>query len=414
MAYVINITGFIGDAGFMGGDQFTLKDLNRLLDAMPVNTKEIDVVINSGGGYVTEGFAIHDRLSEVEPIVNTKVLGICGSIATVIAQAAKSQGKGGMRSGYKNSDYFIHNPSWSPQSPDPIEADELKRIYEDLKSNEEKLINFYADTTGVDAETFRTKMNEAKSLSMEETKDLGLIDKIISTNIQAATVYKFAAHIKTTPSPMATIAEQIKNEFEAMKADMKALFKPRFKNETTKTSEGVDIFYEGELNVGTKVYIDAEMTQPAPDGVHTVGDMLYTVAAGEVTKVEPVTQDKSELEIANEKIAKLTAELAGKDAEIDSKINAAIASKEQELTAKTTEAVNSAVTARETELTNKFNKTITDFTNKYFTGDGLKPEFIQAMKNEGNEQRQNTNETPVQISARLAREAREKAAAGKK
>src|SRR5688572_11310982 len=98
MAYKISIDGFIGDPGFMGGDSFTLKDLNRLLDAMPSNTKEIDVVINSGGGYITEGFAIHDRLATVEETVNTKVLGLCGSIATIIAQAPKSQNKGGIRS----------------------------------------------------------------------------------------------------------------------------------------------------------------------------------------------------------------------------------------------------------------------------------------------------------------------------
>jgi len=201
MAYKINIDGFIGDAGFMGGDSFTLKDLNRLLDAMPSNTKEIEVIINSGGGYITEGFAIHDRLATVEETVNTKVLGLCGSIATIIAQAPKSQGKGGLRSGHQNSDYFIHNPSWSPQSPDPIEAEELQRIAEDLMANQEKLSQFYANITGKDATLFAEKMKEAKSLSMDEAKDLGFIDEIITTNIQAATLYKFAAHITKTTTP---------------------------------------------------------------------------------------------------------------------------------------------------------------------------------------------------------------------
>lgn len=83
-----------------------------------------------------------------------------------------------------------------------------------------------------------------------------------------------------------------------------------------KTSEGVDVFYEGELQVGTKVYSDAEMTTPAPDGVHTLDGKLFTIANGEVTKVEEVADAKTDLEIANETIADLKSQLeASKSAE---------------------------------------------------------------------------------------------------
>ena len=57
----ININGFIGDAGFFGGDSFSLKELNAQLANIGTD-KEVNVYINSGGGYVTEGFAIYDRL----------------------------------------------------------------------------------------------------------------------------------------------------------------------------------------------------------------------------------------------------------------------------------------------------------------------------------------------------------------
>lgn len=383
MAYKIHIDGFIGDSGLMGGDCFTLKDLNRALDAMPSNTKEIDVIINSGGGYITEGFAIHDRLANVEEKVNTKVLGLCGSIATIIAQAPKSQGLGGTRSGHQNSDYFIHNPSWSPQSPDPIEADELQRIAEDLMANQDKLANFYSSITGGEVTMFADKMKEAKSLTMEEAKELGLIDSIIKTNIQAATIYKFAAHVTKPINIMTQFETKLKEMFGAFRNEITAIVKPATKNETKKTSEGVDIWYEGELAVGTKIYTDEAMTVPAPDGVHTVGDTVFTIAAGEVTEVKDVPMDKTELEIANETIAALKAELETAKGSVTASVETAVASAKAELA---------------TEFENKF----TAFKGKFFTGEKLNPEIIQIMKSEGEPAEEKLS--PFEVYAKQVRE----------
>ena len=356
MAYKIYIDGFIGDAGIFGGDCYTLKNLRQDLAAKPEGDNEIDVYINSGGGYVTEGFAIHDELVKQSATVNTIVTGLCGSIATVIAQA----GKKGSRKIYQNSEYFIHNPSWSPQSPDPMEADELLTLAQDLKSNEQKLVNFYAFITGKDAETFRVKMNEAKTLSAEEAKELGLIDEVITTNIQAATIYKFAAHVSKTKTPMATIEEKLKGMFDGFKAELKAIVKPQIKNEMKETSEGVTIWYDGDLGVGTKIWADESMTTPAPDGVHTVDGVKYTVANGEVTEVGEV----EDIEALKAKIADLEAQ---------------VASKETEVTAK----VEEAITANTNELTAAFDNKFKAFQAKFFTGDKLNDDIVQMFKPDG-------------------------------
>lgn len=360
MAYEINIDGFIGEAGFFGGDNFTLKMLNEKLSAMPTDTTEINVVINSGGGYVTEGFAIYDKLASLPQIINTTVLGLCGSIATVIAQA----GKKGVRSGYENSDYFIHPPAWSPQSPDPIEADELQTIADDLKANQTKLANFYAQNGTGTADFFLEKMKEAKSLSMEEAKSLGLIDNIISTQIKAATIYKFAAHTSKPINTMNAFENKLKEMFTSFKNEITAIVKPVVTNDTVKTSEGIDIFYEGVLEMGTKVFTDVEMKTPAPDGVHTVDGKLYTVANGEVTKVEDVQSASTELEKAKAKVAELESQSATKDAELKAQIEGAVA-------------------AKETELTAKFDSQFTAFKAKFFTGEKLNEEIVQIMKSEG-------------------------------
>lgn len=360
MAYEINIDGFIGEAGFFGGDNFTLKMLNEKLVAMPQDTTEINVVINSGGGYVTEGFAIYDRLASLEQIVNTTVLGLCGSIATVIAQA----GKKGKRSGYENSDYFIHPPAWSPQSPDPIEADELQQIADDLKANQTKLANFYANNGTGTADFFLEKMKEAKSLSMEEAKSLGLIDNIISTQIKAATIYKFAAHTSKPINTMNAFENKLKEMFNSFKNEITAIVKPEIKNDSVKTSEDVELFFDGVLEVGTKVFTELEMKTPAPDGAHTVEMKVYTVANGEVTKVEDVVAGATELEQAKAKVAELEKKVAEKEAAVVAQVAEAVAAKEVELTA-------------------KFETQFTAFKGKFFTGEKLNEEIVQIMKSEG-------------------------------
>lgn len=410
MVYKIDIAGFIGTPEWwMDGDAFSLKDLQTKLAAMPKGTTEIDVIINSGGGYVTEGFAIHDLLATQTIKVNTTALGICGSIATVIAQAPKSQNKGGTRKGYQNTVYFIHNPSWTPQSAEPLEAEELQKIADELRSNEGKLINFYASTTGKDAETFKVKMNDAESLSMTDAKDIGLIDEIITTNIQAATVYKFAANIKTT-NPMKGLEATVKGWFAELKNEVLAAVKPQVKNSTVKTSEGVDIYYDGELTEGTKVYTDVEMTKPAPDGVHTVGTKLYTIAGGAVSKVEDIAMDAAaELATAKADVARLAAELATATSATDDKINAAIANKETELTTRLNTEVEKAVKLKETELTNLFNGKIIAFETKYFTGGKINQEMIQNFKGEGDEGNQSeyAGKSPLEIAAAESRKKRE-------
>ncbi len=356
MAYEINIDGFIGEAGFFGGDNFTLKMLNEKLSAMPTDTTEINVVINSGGGYVTEGFAIYDRLASLSQTVNTTVLGLCGSIATVIAQA----GKKGLRSGYENSDYFIHPPAWSPQSPDPIEADELQQIADDLKANQTKLANFYSQNGTGTADFFLDKMKEAKSLSMQEAKDLGLIDNIISTQIKAATIYKFAAHTSKPINTMNAFENKMKEMFAAFKNEITSIVKPMVKNEKATSEDGIDIFFDGSLAEGTKVFSDEAMTVPAPDAELVISGTTYTIAGGEVTKVVAVANADSELAAAKEKVAELEKQVAEKTAEVVAQ-----------------------VAAKEVELTAKFDAQFTAFKAKFFTGDKLNEEIIQIMKTDG-------------------------------
>lgn len=366
MNYDIFIEGFIGQSDYFeqGVDLKTIRDA---VNSRPEGTTEITVIINSGGGSVREGLAIYDYLTTEIPItVNTHNAGTAGSMASILLQATAN---GGKRTSAPNAEVQVHNPYWTPEGPIPMNASDLISLGEDLQRNEDKLAAIYIATTGQDDATVRKIMNEDKPMSAEDAKKLNFIDEVKGANVTAkiyriqrsGTEYRFAAFI----DPKKESNMDLKLEFEKFTAKIEALVKGKgFKGETTKTSEGVTIYYSGALEVGTKCYTDEAMTTPCPDGVHTVGEQVYTIANGEVTEIKP-----KEAAAPEDKSAELTAEVET--------LRQQLAQKESELTAAKTDAEN--FKAKNEEITTEVEKINTEFQafkGNFFTGDGqLKPEF---------------------------------------
>lgn len=154
-------TGKIFIEGVIGSD-YTPAMLDSQIDSIG-EVDELNVYINSGGGYTVAGYAIQDRLSTLPYKVNTIANGMVASIATVIFQAPKIQNKGGERRLYKNSEPFIHNPHWQPnENSGSIESKDALVLFEDLKREEAKLANFYVEATGLDSDKVASIMNDAK------------------------------------------------------------------------------------------------------------------------------------------------------------------------------------------------------------------------------------------------------------
>lgn len=340
MVKEITIDGYIGDLSdfMMGGNYFTLADMQRELANMPADTERIHITINSGGGSSIEGFAIHDLLAAQTIPVDTEILGLCGSIATIIAQAPKTQGLGGTRKMHLNSEFFIHNGSYVPSAPIPHNAADLENIKSELVKLDTRLLDFYVNVSGSDRNWLQEKMAAETTLSSEEAKAHGLIDEIIGKQITAYTKYKLVAITTNKNQSMADNKETL-TALGRIEKLINSVFKRAKLNMTVKTTEGIDIYFDGELGVGTPVFIDEAMTTPAPDGVHTYDGKVYTVAGGVVTEVSEVQAQKTELELANEKIADLTAQLTAKEGEITAakdevaKVNAAVEEIQKEFVA---------------------------------------------------------------------------------
>lgn len=312
----IFIEGYITpDAGMFTGERtFSLSMLNAFIADLPSDTKELNVHINSGGGSVTEGFAIYDKLVSLPFTVNTIVEGLCGSIATVIAQA----GKKGKRTMFQNGEYFVHNPLWIPGGPDAHTKEDLAALQEGLVKAEQKILDFYIKTTGSDREVLAAKMAAETTLTSAEALQLGFIDEVISTDVVAMVKYQIAAAVlpvnkqsNITMSETKELKAEIKTGFDKLTSMFAALLKGKVVAAKVELQGGESVYTDTDsVDVGTKVFTDEAMTTPAPDGTHTLADgTTIETVNGEVTVVTPPTQAKTEAEIANEKIAELEAQL---------------------------------------------------------------------------------------------------------
>jgi ATP-dependent Clp protease protease subunit len=135
--------------------------------------KDIMMYINSPGGVVTAGMAIHDTMKYIRPRVGTVCIGQAASMGSFLLAA----GEPGMRVALTNARIMIHQPSGGAQgmaADIEIQAREILRI-------RHRMNELYAEYTKQDIETIERAMDRDKFLSAEEAKEFGLIDAVYET-----------------------------------------------------------------------------------------------------------------------------------------------------------------------------------------------------------------------------------------
>lgn len=377
----IYINGYIGEAGFFDdvSNSFSLTNLNAELDRIG-KVDELNVYINSGGGSVTEGFAIYDRLMALDCTVNTIVNGMCGSIATVIFQA----GRKGKRMMFENSEFFVHNPFWQPSSPTPMEAKDLALLQEDLQNAENKIKSFYATVTGKSEDDLKPILDRQTTLSATEAIEYGFADEVYKTQISAYTKYRLVAYLNNDKQTEMENKE-LKAELGTIKGFMAKIVKALFKNAYTETVDGTKIYFDGTMvTKDTPVFSDEAMTTPLPDGDYTLDSIILTVVNGivtEVTEPQPADNAPDALAEAQKEIADLKAKLAEKEN--------VVAEKENVINETKVEIVALA-------------KKVTEFEAMLVTGGNFKAEGGQAQGKK--EPEGEPNESATQKAARLRAE----------
>ena len=133
--------------------------------------KDIYLYINSPGGMITSGMAIYDTMQHIKSDVVTICVGLAASMGSFLLAA----GTKGKRLALPHSRIMIHQPSGGTrgQATDiQIEAREILRIRHQLN-------NIYAERTGQPLAKIEKDMDRDFFLSAEESKEYGLIDRVI-------------------------------------------------------------------------------------------------------------------------------------------------------------------------------------------------------------------------------------------
>lgn len=132
--------------------------------------KDIFMYINSPGGSVSAGMAIHDTMNYIRPRVGTVCTGFAASMGAFLLSA----GEPGMRVALKNARLMIHQPSSGMQGTAAdieIHAKEILR----LRHRMNELMSQY---TGQPIEEIEKAVERDRFFSADEAREFGLVDEV--------------------------------------------------------------------------------------------------------------------------------------------------------------------------------------------------------------------------------------------
>ena len=141
--------------------------------------KEIAMYINSPGGVVTSGLAIHDTMKYIKSPVTTLCMGMAASMGSFLLAA----GEKGSRIALPNSSIMVHQPSGGFRG----QASDVERHAEDIVRTKKRLNALYADYTGQPIEVIERALDRDNFMSAEQALAFGLIDHVYSTRDAAET-----------------------------------------------------------------------------------------------------------------------------------------------------------------------------------------------------------------------------------
>ena len=147
------------------------------LDAQD-STKDIYLYINSPGGVVTSGMAIYDTMNFIKADVQTIVIGMAASMASVLV----SSGAKGKRFGLPHSEVLIHQPSGGAQG----QQTEIEIAATEILKTRKMINGILAENSGQPIEKINRDTERDHYLTAQEAVDYGLLDGIMENKPKGA------------------------------------------------------------------------------------------------------------------------------------------------------------------------------------------------------------------------------------
>jgi ATP-dependent Clp protease protease subunit len=140
-------------------------------------SKDISMYINSPGGVVTAGMAIHDTMQYIRPRVSTVCIGQAASMGSFLLAA----GEPGMRIALPNARIMVHQPSGGARgmaSDIEIQAREILRI-------RKRMNDLYVKYTGRSLTEIEKALDRDTFLEADEAREFGIVDKVFESRPDA-------------------------------------------------------------------------------------------------------------------------------------------------------------------------------------------------------------------------------------
>jgi ATP-dependent Clp protease protease subunit len=145
--------------------------IDRLLYLDMQNNKEIQLLINSPGGYVTSGFAIYDTITSLKSPVSTICTGLAASMGSILL----SIGKKGRRFIQPHARVMIHQPSGGAQG----QAANIEIQAREIIKTREIGARILAENCGQPFEKIMKDFNRDYWMDAQESVDYGIVDGIL-------------------------------------------------------------------------------------------------------------------------------------------------------------------------------------------------------------------------------------------
>ena len=133
--------------------------------------KGIQFYINSPGGVISAGLAIHDTMNHIKPDVSTVCVGMAASAAAVLLAA----GKRGKRYALPNAEIMIHQPWGGAQG----QAADIEITAKHILKLRERLHKILAKASGQSISKIEKDVDRDYFMDADEAKVYGIIDEVL-------------------------------------------------------------------------------------------------------------------------------------------------------------------------------------------------------------------------------------------
>ncbi len=145
--------------------------VERLLYLDLESNKEIQLIINSPGGYVTSGFAIYDTMKSLKSPVST----ICSGLAASMGSILLSAGEKGKRFIYPHARVMIHQPSGGAQG----QASNIEIQAREIIKTRELGAKILSNNCGQSVDKVMKDFDRDYWMDATESVEYGIVDLVI-------------------------------------------------------------------------------------------------------------------------------------------------------------------------------------------------------------------------------------------